>query len=284
MPARGPPPLPAWWNDWLFGPPEEAEEGPEEPRGIGGNNWRGPWTPPPESPFPPSDFADEKLTPRERSELIGGAVDDVDAMIEDPTLFEAWRIRREAKQEIRDLRDEGIDPDSDSWEDWLDESERVEADLGGWYEQQPEWEKGGMPRSAPKIPGRGMSYSFKELIQRIFERESEVEAELSFEERIFRFTSQSTAKFVTCLLLVPWLTGLALHDLALVPFTTRYRPHPAAPMPCRRGCRPLADSGGGWDWMVADGSRLPPWRPECWTYAKSRSWRWCRCSSWRGSG
>ena len=244
MPARGLRPLPAWWNDWLLGPPEEAEVGSEEPRGTDGNKWRSPWSPPPASPFPPSNFKDEELLPRERSELIGGAVDDVDAMIEDPKLFEAWRIRREAKQEIRDLRDEGIDPDSDSWEDWLDESERVEPDLGGWYEQQSDWEKDGMPRSAPKIPGRGMSYSFKELIQRIFERESEVEAELSFEERVFRFTSRSTAKFVTCLLLVPWLTGLAMHDLALVPFTTRYRSHPPTPIPCLPSDWPAAYSRG----------------------------------------
>lgn len=87
------------------------------------------------------------------------------------------------------------------WIDWLDESysnkysDYVGGSGNGWYEEESEWLKGGNPRLPPDIPERGMSRTIKEMVLRIFEPRYEVEDDLAFEERVFRFTTQETVSF-----------------------------------------------------------------------------------------
>ncbi|CAM6105166.1 unnamed protein product [Calypogeia fissa] len=153
--------------------------------------------------------------------------DEVDSMLEDDQKFNSWQQKRKAVDELREFQETGRDPDSRDWEDWLDDSfggynQYMGSEDGDWYAEQPEWEKGGMPREAPKKPERGMNRTIKELLLRIFEPQEEVEEDLNFEERVFRFTSQSTAKFVTILILVPWTVDFLVHDYALLPFLRRW--------------------------------------------------------------
>lgn len=124
--------------------------------------------------------------------------DEVDELIEDDTRFARWKRKADAKNELREFQASGRDPDSQDWEDWLDDTwEQYDENLAGedgWYQPAPDWEKDGMPRNPPTKPERGMRRTIKELLFRIFEREEEVAEDLEFEERVFRFTSQSTVR------------------------------------------------------------------------------------------
>ncbi|CAI5965310.1 unnamed protein product [Closterium sp. NIES-65] len=154
----------------------------------------------------------------QKRQIVGGPDDDIDAMLADPERFERWQTSRE----LRGIQLAGEDPDDRQWEDWIDDPSEYDYENGGWYEPQPDWEKGGMPREAPDIPERGMSRSFKELLLRIFKPQDEVEESLTFEERVFRYTSQTTAKFVIFLIAVPWACSWVLHDYILTPFMHHY--------------------------------------------------------------
>ncbi|CAI7830190.1 unnamed protein product [Closterium sp. NIES-54] len=129
----------------------------------------------------------------QKRQIVGGPDDDIDAMLADPERFERWQTSRE----LRGIQFAGKDPDDREWEDWIDDPSEYDYENGGWYEPQPDWEKGGMPREAPDIPERGMSRSFKELLLRIFKPQDEVEENLTFEERVFRYTSQTTVSVET---------------------------------------------------------------------------------------
>jgi hypothetical protein len=79
-----------------------------------------------------------------------------------------------------------------------------------WWDAAPEWEKGGVPRDAPPRPERGMKRTVKEIFLRIFEREEEVEDDLQFEDRIFRYTSQTTVSVLTYFSHCNFSAGLAV--------------------------------------------------------------------------
>lgn len=123
--------------------------------------------------------------------------DEIDELIEDDRRFFRWKMKNEARNEVREFQASGRDPDGKDWEDWLDESwspdeESFGGGGDGWYEASPDWEKDGVPRKPPSKPERGMKRTIKELFFRIFEPEDEVLADLEFEERVFNFTSQTT--------------------------------------------------------------------------------------------
>lgn len=153
--------------------------------------------------------------------------DDIDRMLADDATFAEWQQRVKARSELRESQELGRDPDNKNWEDWLDDSwgdysDYVGGKNSGWYFDESDWEKGGVPRSPPKLPERGMSRNMKEMFFRIFEDEEEVKADLAFEDRVFRFTSQTTVKFVAVLIAVPWLVSYVAHDFLIVPFLNRW--------------------------------------------------------------
>jgi hypothetical protein len=126
-----------------------------------------------------------------------GDGDEVDQLLEDDRRFFRWKMKNEARNEVREFQASGRDPDGKDWEDWLDESwspdeESFGGGGDGWYEASPDWEKDGVPRKPPSKPERGMKRTIKELFFRIFEPEDEVLEDLEFEERVFNFTSQTT--------------------------------------------------------------------------------------------
>lgn len=84
-----------------------------------------------------------------------------------------------------------------AWEDWLDDGwnqgDQGNGDIeNGWYEPSSDWDQTGVPRDPATKPERGIKRNFKELLFRILEPEDEVEDDLLFEERVFRFTSRTT--------------------------------------------------------------------------------------------
>jgi len=103
-------------------------------------------------------------------------------------------MKEEARKELQNFE---RNPESNDWEDWLDDSwNQYEGNLqsgeDGWYEASPNWDKDGVPREPPTKPERGMKRTIKELLFRMLEPEAEVEEDLQFEERVFRFTSRTT--------------------------------------------------------------------------------------------
>jgi hypothetical protein len=133
-----------------------------------------------------------------------GNIDDVNKRImpaDDGKKFTAQKRNRDAstKKDVRKFEETGETSDSSrGWEDWLDDTwgdnytGSVGAKDGGWFQPQPDWERGGLPRDPPTKPERGMRRNMKEILFRFFEREEEVEEDLLFEQRVFRYTSQST--------------------------------------------------------------------------------------------
>ncbi|KAH7285396.1 hypothetical protein KP509_33G026400 [Ceratopteris richardii] len=153
--------------------------------------------------------------------------DEIDRMLADDRKFAEWQQRVKAQNELRESQVAGRNPDNEDWEDWLDDSwgdysAYVGGKDSGWYFDESDWEKGGLPRSPPKLPERGMSRNMKELFLRFFEDEEEVKEDLAFEDRVFRFTSQTTVKFVAVLVVVPLLVSYISHDFLIVPFLNRW--------------------------------------------------------------
>lgn len=161
-----------------------------------------------------SDIGDDFVIPEaededevEFEERADGGVtdepaDEVDAMIEDDSLFFRWKMKNEARNELREFQSSGRDPDGKDWEDWLDDSwnqydEKLETGEDGWYEASPNWEKDGVPREPPTKPERGMKRTIKELFFRVVEPQEEVLEDLQFEERVFKFTSRTTVSSIS---------------------------------------------------------------------------------------
>ena len=196
----------SWWDRWFSNQPPEPPPGwPGSQKDSYGNPTPGPSNRQQRDPdrtgrtgdedpgkAPEGDGASDGPTlPRwQQRQLIGGPDDDVDSMLADPEKFERWELSRD----LRQVQWEGYDPDDALWESWLDDPDDYDYKSGGWYDSQPDWDKGGVPREAPSVPERGMSRSFKELLLRIFQPQDEVEEQLTFEEKVFRYTSQTSVR------------------------------------------------------------------------------------------
>lgn len=114
--------------------------------------------------------------------------DSIDRLLNDDARFFRWKMKQDARNEVREFRDD------QDWEDWLDDSwsDEMVAGKDGWYEASPNWEKDGVPREPPSKPERGMKRTIKELFFRSFEPQEEVMDDLQFEEQVFRYTSRTT--------------------------------------------------------------------------------------------
>lgn len=221
----------SWWYSFLFDPIKSEDLGLGS--GNGGDNGAGGDLDAPDLNDDSASWPQDNYDEFDDGETVDDdndedwCEDDIDRMLDDDARFEAWKRRTDALSELREYQKLGRDPDNTDWEDWLDGSWGDKgSDSGvkdsGWYSSQSDWEKGELPRSAPKMPERGMNRTIKELFFRIFEREEEVLDDLAFEDRVFRYTSQSTAKFVAVLILVPWLVAFISHDYVILPFLNRY--------------------------------------------------------------
>jgi hypothetical protein len=135
----------------------------------------------------------------------------------------AWKRRVDALSELREFQQNGRMKDKD-WEDWLDESwrQRNKSSQQDDEEGFNDWDKEGSPRDKTSMPERGMYLNDKEILFRLFDIPDKMEEDLLYEDKVFQYTSQTTAKFVALLVLVPWAVGFVFHDYVLVPFLNRY--------------------------------------------------------------
>ncbi|XP_068642963.1 protein DAY-LENGTH-DEPENDENT DELAYED-GREENING 1, chloroplastic [Aristolochia californica] len=133
--------------------------------------------------------------------------------------FEAWRRRAEAIMEIREAQENARIAESREWEDWIvegssgtDNHSSWEGDWGEGYDEQ-EINVSANPNKL--VSGKGVEGSIRELILGN-------EDDLLYEDRVFRYASWSTAKFLALLILIPWAIDFVVHDYVLMPFLDRY--------------------------------------------------------------
>ncbi|KAG6520650.1 chloroplast envelope membrane protein-like isoform X1 [Zingiber officinale] len=133
--------------------------------------------------------------------------------------FEAWKSRAEAIVELLEAQEDVRNAENRAWEDWLRGDESMNSHSSSWYQ---DWGGGEAesPREVnddPKVVMRekGLVEAFKESI-------GENDDELLFEDRVFRYASSSSAKFLAVLILVPWALDFVVHDYIMMPFLDRY--------------------------------------------------------------
>ncbi|KAJ8477598.1 hypothetical protein OPV22_021325 [Ensete ventricosum] len=133
--------------------------------------------------------------------------------------FEAWKSRAEAIVELREAQETARNAEGRAWEDWLGGDELAG---GGSSSSDQDWggEAAGPPSEVDDDPEEIMRENG--LVEAIKDAIAENDEELLFEDRVFRYASTSSAKFVALLILVPWALDFVVHDFVLMPFLDRY--------------------------------------------------------------
>ncbi|XP_059634537.1 chloroplast envelope membrane protein-like [Cornus florida] len=174
----------SWWQKFFF-----DEDG----------NWLG--------------LKDEDMFEEEESESLS------EEELSEGEKFEAWKRRAEAIIELREAQEDMRNEEKRGWEDWLvDETKDVISSSLG-----QDWnEKVGISREDVKadpsetMPEEGLVKSVRDLV---FGREDD---DLLYEDRVFRYASLNSAKFLAVLVVIPWALDFLVHDYVLMPFLDRY--------------------------------------------------------------
>ncbi|XVE60098.1 hypothetical protein DITRI_Ditri05aG0099800 [Diplodiscus trichospermus] len=120
--------------------------------------------------------------------------------------FEAWKRRAEAIIELREAQEDMRNEESRRWEDWI-----VVGD-DNKHGASKDWDDDGVGEKKEN----GLVQSVKDLV---LGREDE---DILYEDRVFRYASLNSAKFVALLILVPLALDFVVHDYVLMPFLDRY--------------------------------------------------------------
>ncbi|KAK1430136.1 hypothetical protein QVD17_12675 [Tagetes erecta] len=126
--------------------------------------------------------------------------------------FEAWRRRAEAIVELREAQENVQNEEERKWEDWLLDGANGGGNNGSSWFQEPRDEGD----SSDLIPGKGFTDSVRDLV---FRRDDD---EILYEDRVFRYASFNSAKFLAVLIIIPWALDFFVHDYVLMPFLDRY--------------------------------------------------------------
>lgn len=133
-----------------------------------------------------------------------------DGALPDGDRFEAWKRRAEAIVELREAQQDSRNEESRMWEDWL-----VDDGAASWDDGN-----GGAGRSGEELVldsgERGIVESVSDML---LGREDE---DMLYEDRVFRYASQNSAKFLAILIIIPWALDFMVHDYVLMPFLDRY--------------------------------------------------------------
>ncbi|KAF5813394.1 putative chloroplast envelope membrane protein, CemA [Helianthus annuus] len=136
--------------------------------------------------------------------------------------FEAWRRRAEALVELKEAQENVQNEEERKWEDWLLDATNGGSGGGGnsngngssWFQEPSDESVEG--DSSDLIPGKGFTESVRDLV---FGREDD---EILYEDRVFRYASFNSAKFLAALIIIPWALDFFVHDYVLMPFLDRY--------------------------------------------------------------
>ncbi|KAM0013448.1 putative chloroplast envelope membrane protein, CemA [Helianthus debilis subsp. tardiflorus] len=135
--------------------------------------------------------------------------------------FEAWRRRAEALVELREAQENVQNEEERKWEDWLLDGTNGGGGGGNsngngssWFQEPSDESVEG--DLSDLIPGKGFTESVRDLV---FGREDD---EILYEDRVFRYASFNSAKFLAALIIIPWALDFFVHDYVLMPFLDRY--------------------------------------------------------------
>ncbi|CAN7015333.1 unnamed protein product [Brassica rapa subsp. trilocularis] len=163
--------------------------------------------------FSPSQLTVSQTANNHLSEL------EKDDEMSDEEKFVAWKTRAEAivelwegQEEVGDNADDG--DVSKKWEEWIVHS--VDSLLESWSRG----DEGSDDRSKLDeliVPERGLVKMVRDMVLGV-----EEDDDILYEDRVFRYASSKSAKFLAVLILIPWALDFLAHDYVLVPFLDRY--------------------------------------------------------------
>ncbi|XAR50703.1 hypothetical protein NMG60_11005101 [Bertholletia excelsa] len=132
--------------------------------------------------------------------------------------FEAWKRRVEAIIELREAQDEMRNEENRRWEDWLvDGTSNANGSWDqNWNNAHEKSREDAKADPSEMIPERGLVKTVRDLV---LGREEE---DMLYEDRVFRYASINSAKFLTVLIIIPWALDFLVHDYVLMPFLDRY--------------------------------------------------------------
>ncbi|KAJ8768030.1 hypothetical protein K2173_020970 [Erythroxylum novogranatense] len=153
-------------------------------------------------------------------DMIEDQVDD--EVLPEEKKFEAWKRRAEAIVELREAQEEMLNEESRRWEDWILDDNGTASDNvnGSWWtpELNDNGGVGGSVEDDPSdlVPDKSFVDSVRDFV---LGRE---EDDLLYEDRVFRYASVNSAKFLALLIIIPCALDFAVHDYVLMPFLDRY--------------------------------------------------------------
>ncbi|KAL4317896.1 hypothetical protein GQ457_18G025420 [Hibiscus cannabinus] len=132
--------------------------------------------------------------------------------------FEAWKRRAEAIIELREAQEDVSNEESRRWEDWVVVGD--DKRLGS----ANDWDADGTGGGPGPGPGLGVGEEKENSLVRsvrdlVFGSEDE---DVLYEDRVFRYASFNSAKFLAALLVIPLALDFMVHDYVLMPFLDRY--------------------------------------------------------------
>ncbi|XP_078166276.1 cemA-like proton extrusion protein-like protein [Carex rostrata] len=155
----------------------------------------------------------------DQDEFLDESLIESEEDISEEEKFEAWRRKAEAIVELREAQENARNEEGRAWEDWV-QSEGQHSNFSDW-----DWRDGGDKGNGEE---EDISAEPKEIIREkgIFEdikaTISGRDEDLLFEDRVFKYASSNSAKFIAVLILVPWLADFVVHDFVLMRFLDRY--------------------------------------------------------------
>lgn len=166
------------------------------------------------------DNDDEIWSGWSAEDVLGNADDSPGEETSETDKFESWKRRAEAISELREAQEDARNAEGREWEDWLRDASPTSSAEQDWGEQV---EPSGVISDDDDL--YGILYEKKGLvgsIRKSISGDGDNDDELLFEDRVFRYASISSAKFIALLILIPWAIDFLVHDYVLMPFLDRY--------------------------------------------------------------
>lgn len=150
-------------------------------------------------------------------------VDETDELEKDDEMsdeekFETWKRRAEAIVELREgqeeIGDNSVGDVSKKWEDWIVDSD--DSLVESWSRGGDEGSEDRSELDELTVPERGLVKMVRDMVLGVEEED------ILYEDRVFRYASSKSAKFLAVLILIPWALDFLAHDYLLMPFLDRY--------------------------------------------------------------
>ncbi|CAF2147678.1 unnamed protein product [Brassica napus] len=151
-------------------------------------------------------------------------VDETDELEKDDEMsdeekFETWKRRAEAIVELREGQEEiggdnNVGDVSKKWEDWIVDSD--DSLVESWSRGGDEGSEDRSELDELTVPERGLVKMVRDMVLGVEEED------ILYEDRVFRYASSKSAKFLAVLILIPWALDFLAHDYLLMPFLDRY--------------------------------------------------------------